>query len=131
MGKQQATQKEQSKAQAAQRQRQGEIVRSILDQWAEVMVANGERTSEQGPFLAIDAWAEWTESTRTWEELRETLLSLAASSEETQVLESLFPPSGPTRACVEICKLADQLVYNRQLSEAAARWRAIQKGLTP
>ncbi len=65
-------QKEQSKAQASQRQRQGEIVRAILDQWAEVEVANGEQTPEQGPFLAIDAWAEWTESSRAWQDLRET-----------------------------------------------------------
>ncbi len=130
MGTKEAIQKEKLRAQAAIRQRQGEIVRAVLDQWAEVAVANGERTPEQGPFLAIDAWAEWTKSPRAWQDLRETLLSLAASSEETQVLESLFPPSGPTKACVESCKLADQLVYNRQLSAAAARWRMIQKGLS-
>ncbi len=44
----------------AERQHQGEIARAALDQFAEVLMANGERFPEDGPLLAIDAWAEWT-----------------------------------------------------------------------
>lgn len=115
------------KAQAAERQSRGELLRRVLDQFAEVEMANGSRSPEDGPLFAIAEWREWTHSPLAWTDLREVLLDLTGSSADRSILESLLPASGPDSPCIELFQLADQLAHNRQLAEAAARWREIQQ----
>lgn len=115
------------KAQAAERQSRGELLRRVLDQFAEVEMANGSRFPEDGPLFAITEWQEWTRSPLAWTDLREVLLDLTGSNTDRSILESLLPASGPDGPCIELFKLADQLAHNRQLAEAAARWREIQQ----
>ena len=128
MAKNQGPDKSLQKAQAAERQYRGELMRKILDTWARIQQANGDR-ADDSPLLAIDAWPQWTQDSTAWQDFRETLLDLSDSTSDRALLESLFPVSGPVGESLEVLKLADQLVYNRQLAHAAARWREIQKTL--